>query len=512
MIAKWPFKTRLLALVSASSILFFLGIRCISTGNAADDLYDVVVLNGRVMDPESNLDAVRNIGIRGGKIQMITARLLKGRTVIDAKGLVVAPGFIDLHVHDMNDEHHRAQVMDGVTTALELEIGTADIDQWYAEREGKTLINYGASIGHVPVRMAVMKDPGTFVPSGDAAHRPASESEIAEIKRRIEAGLKRGAPAVGFGINYTAAASHREIVEMFRAAAKFRASCHVHMRYAGLKEPLNCFAAFEEVLAAAAMTGAPLHVVHITSMAFDDTPRVLEMISEARSRGLDITTECYPYTAGMTRLDSAIFDGDWQGQLGIEFKDLQWVATGERLNAESFDRYRKEGGMVAIHSMKPEIVKSAIADPLTMIASDGILKDGKGHPRAAGTYARILGYYVRETRTLTLMDALRKMTLMPAQRLERRVPMMRMKGRLSPGADADLAIFDSEKVIDKSTYAEPGRYSEGIKFVLVAGVAVVENGKLLTDVKPGRAVRGPIQGAEVAARSNHSDWRGSCQQ
>jgi N-acyl-D-aspartate/D-glutamate deacylase len=493
MTAKQPLTPSLLAMLSASLILFFSSIMFVGTGNATEDFYDVVVLNGRVMDPESNLDAVRNLGIRSGKIQTITSKSLKGRTVIDAKGLVVAPGFIDLHVHDMNDEHHRAQAMDGVTTALELEIGTADIDQWYAEREGKTLINYGASIGHVPVRMAVMKDPGTFVPSGDAARRPATEAEIAEIKRLIELGLERGALAVGFGINYTAAASHREIIEMFRAAAKSKASCHVHMRYAGIKEPMNCVAAFEEVLAAAAMTGAPLHVVHITSMAFDDTPRVLEMIREARSRGIDVTTECYPYTAGMTRLDSAIFDGDWQGQLGIDYKDLQWVANGERLTAESFARYRKEGGMVALHSMKPEVVRSAIADPLTMIASDGILKDGKGHPRAAGTYSRILGYYVRETKTLTLMDALRKMTLMPAQRLERRVPIMKTKGRIRPGADADLTIFDAERVIDKATYTEPGKYSEGIKFVLVNGVSVIKDGQLQVGVKPGQAVRAPIQ-------------------
>src|SRR6266446_10978813 len=206
-------RSRLFGMLSAGSLLFFSGAMFPSTGNATDDDYDVVVLHGRVMDPESNLDAVRNIGIRGGKIQTITNQSLRGRTVIDATGLVVAPGFIDLHVHDMNQEHHRAQARDGVTTALELEIGTADIDQWYADREGKTLINYGVSVGHVPVRMVVMKDPGTFVPNGDAARRPATENEIAEIKRQIELGLKRGALAVGLGINYTPAATHAEIIE-----------------------------------------------------------------------------------------------------------------------------------------------------------------------------------------------------------------------------------------------------------------------------------------------------------
>jgi dihydroorotase len=161
--------------------------------------------------------------------------------------------------------------------------------------------------------------------------------------------------------------------------------------------------------------------------------------------------------------------------------------------AETFARYRKIGGMVALHSMKPEIVSNAVADPLTLIASDGILKDGKGHPRAAGTHARILGYYVRETKTLTLMDALRKITLLPAQRLERRVPMMKTKGRLRAGADADLTIFDSERVIDKATYADPGKYSEGISFVLVNGSFVVKDGQLQNGLSPGRAVRAPIQ-------------------
>jgi dihydroorotase len=216
------------------------------------------------------------------------------------------------------------------------------------------------------------------------------------------------------------------------------------------------------------------------------------MIREARSHGIDITTECYPYTAGMTRLDSAIFDGDWQGQLGIGYKDLQWVATGERLTAESFARYRKEGGMVALHSMKAEIVRSAIADPLTIIASDGILKDGKGHPRAAGTYSRILGYYVRESKTLKLMDALRKMTLMPAQRLERRVPSMKNKGRIRIGADADLTIFDPQKVIDRSTYQEPAKYAEGIEYALVNGVIVVKGGQLQSGIYPGQPVRAPF--------------------
>lgn len=454
--------------------------------------YDVVIIGGRVMNPETGLDAVRNLGIRDGKIQAITAQMLHGRQQINARGLVIAPGFIDLHVHDMHDEHHRAQAMDGVTTALELEIGTADVDAWYAERQGRTLVNYGVSIGHVPVRMKVMNDPGTFVPTGEAAYRPTNDHDLREMKRLLQRGLERGAVAVGFGINYTAAASRWEIIEMFRVAAEYHTSCHVHMRYPGLTEPMNCIAALEEAIAAAAITGAPLHVVHITSMAFGDTPHALEMMRGARVRGLDVTTECYPYTAGMTRLDSAIFDDGWQQRLGIGFGDLQWVTTGERLTTESFARYRKEGGLVAIHSMAPEIVKMAIADPLTMIASDGILKDGKGHPRSSGTYSRVLGEYVREQQALPLMEALRKMTLAPAQRLERRVPMMKNKGRIRLGADADLTIFDPQRIRDTATYAEPAKYAEGVRYVMVNGIAVVNEGKLISNVAPGKAIRAPI--------------------
>jgi N-acyl-D-aspartate/D-glutamate deacylase len=458
----------------------------------AREVYDVVLLNGRVIDPESKLDAVRNIGISHGRIEVITSRQLSGRAVINAQGLVVSPGFIDLHQHGQNEENYRFKVMDGVTMALELEVGTGDIDSWYAEREGKTLINYGVSIGHLAARMAAMHDPISFLPTGEASRRAATDLEIAEMKRRIEHGLRRGAVAVGFGIQYIPQASHWEILEMFRVAARFGASCHVHLRNAGLKEPASSIQALEEVIAAAAMTGAPLHVVHIQSTGGRATPNLLQMIGEAKSRKLDVTTECYPYIAGMTEIKSAIFNEGWQEVFGIDYKDLQWAATGERLTKESFEKYRKAGGYVAVFSMTEEIVEGALKSPLTMIASDGILDSGKGHPRTAGTYTRVLGKYVREQRALTLMDALRKMTLMPAQRLEQRVPKMRNKGRIQVGADADLTVFDPEGVIDRSTYREPAKYAEGIKYVLVNGVVVVKGGKLQTGVYPGRPVRAPF--------------------
>lgn len=450
--------------------------------------FDLVIRNGRVIDPESGLDAVRHLAVSDGRIAAISETPLAGRASIDATGLVVAPGFIDLHSHGQDDENYRYKAMDGVTTALEMEIGVADVHAWYAKRQGQTLINYGASAGHVPVRMRVMSDPGNFLPTGAAAHRAASGAQIAECRRQIEEGLRRGAAGVGLGIQYTPAASRAEILEMFRAAAKFGAACFVHMRAGGQES----IAALEELIAASALTGAPVHVVHITSSGLRATPELLRMIAEARGRKLDITTELYPYTAAMTGIESAVFDSGWQSVLGIGYPDLQWAATGERLTGESFARYRRAGGGVILHMIPPDALEAAISSPFVMIASDGGLDNGKGHPRSSGTFARVLGRYVRENRALSLMEAIRRMSLMPAERLQDRVPAMRNKGRIRAGADADLTLFDPETVSDTSTYEAPAGYSTGIRYVLVNGVPVVRAGELQV-VTPGRPVRAPVR-------------------
>jgi dihydroorotase len=220
---------------------------------------------------------------------------------------------------------------------------------------------------------------------------------------------------------------------------------------------------------------------------------MLQMIKEALSRGIDITVECYPYTATQTTIESAVYDEGWQESLGINYSDLQWAATGERLTAESFAKYRKSGGMVIAHSIPENVVKLTIADSIVIIASDGMLEGGKGHPRGTGTFARVLGKYVREEKLLTLSEGLHKITLMPAQRLEKIAPVMKNKGRIREGADADITIFDPEKIIDQATYDEPAKYSRGISYVLVNGTVVVNNGLLQDGVFAGKAVRGIIK-------------------
>ena len=480
-------------------VALVLAVRSVLAGSGPT--YDTVIANGRVMDPESGLDAVRNVGILNGKIAAISEHALKGESTIDAKGLVVAPGFIDPHEHGQEPRNYGFQARDGVTTSLELEGGTDDVNKWYAEREGKSLVNFGVSVGHIPVRGSVMthttggallaERPGADVE--EANHRAATPEELAKLKEWIENGMKQGALAEGMGINYTPGATRWEIVEMFRVAAKYRAPVHVHLRYAGLIEPETGLNAIEEVIAAAATTGAPLQVVHITSMGLKNTPQLIAMVDGAQKRGLDVTTECYPYTAASTALQSAIFDPGWQQRMGIDFKDIQWADTGERLTAETFERYRKQGGIVVIHAIPEEAARTAVASPIVMIGSDGMPITGpKIHPRGQGSYARVLGHYVREEKALDLMSALRKMTLMPAQRLERRAPIFKNKGRMRVGADADITIFDAARVIDKATFDEPLQASEGIPFVLVNGVLVVKNSQLVEGVLPGRAARAPL--------------------
>lgn len=446
--------------------------------------FDLVIANGRVMDPATNLDAVRHIGISAGKIAAVSAAPLRGKSTVEAKGLVVSPGFIDLHSHGQTQENYRLKAKDGVTTALEMEAGASPIPSWYGAREGKSLINFGATVGHLPALMAVMHDTGTLLPRDKAVERAASAQERKQALALLRRGLDDGAPGIGMGIAYIPHSTRAEILEVFQLAAERKVPVFVHMRSAGPVEP-GAIDSIQEVLADAAASGASLHIVHITSTCLREAPLCLAMIEGARTRGLDVTTEAYPYTAGMTDISSAIFGEGWQAQQGgITFSDLQWAETGERLTAESFARFRKQGGMVAIHSIPEEIARLAVGAPGVMIASDGIMDNGKGHPRAAGTCARVLGRYVREQHVLSLMDALRKMTVQPADRLG-----VKAKGRIAVGADADLAVFDPAKVIDRATFEKPAQYSEGIQFVTVNGTLVVKDGALVDGVAPGRGLR-----------------------
>jgi N-acyl-D-aspartate/D-glutamate deacylase len=462
---------------------------------------DLVIVGGRVLDPETGLDAVRAVGIKDGRIASVSVAVPPARDTLNVTGLVVAPGFIDLHSHGQDSTNYRYLARDGVTTALELEIGTYPISPWYAKRDGKSLINYGASASHIGARRAMLDHDSTaegvdvLRATGAFVRTPIQSANLIELEKRLEAALNEGALGVGMGINYTPAATREEILRAFGVAANYHRPVFVHVRWPGLIENAGGVAAVQEVLSDAAATGASLHVVHVTSMGLGATSVLLKLINGARARGLDVTTEAYPYPAGATMLQSAIFDPGFREAFGIDYKDILWLATNERLTAETFEQHRKEGGLVVIFSIPDSVIDEAYRDRNVMVASDGgfLTQNGSlvGHPRSAGTHARILGRYVRERGVISLMDGVRKMTLLPARRLENVDSQMKRKGRVQVGADADLVVFDPARVIDRATFEKPAQYSDGIIDVLVNGTFVVRASNLVNGVAPGRAIRAP---------------------
>jgi N-acyl-D-aspartate/D-glutamate deacylase len=470
--------------------IFLLLICWTSTLAAAAQPFDVVLSGGRVIDPESGLDAVRNVGITGDRIVRISAEPLAGKRVIDAKGLVVAPGFIDVHQHAQDNNSGRLKALDGVTTGLEMEIGVPDVASFLQRKKDRSLINYGTTASHGAARSLAFgtpfREPVIVAPSGAATNEPATPEQIQKMEERLNSELDAGAIGIGMGIQYTPGATHFEVIDMFRLAARRGVPVFTHVRSFGRLEPGSSIEAVSEVIGAAAVSGASLQIAHINSSCIADALECVAMVSGARARGLDVTTEAYPYVAGFTNINSALFNPGWREKLGLGYDALQMPDTGERLTKERFDQLHADPAPqeVLIFMNTQERVDAVIAAPLVMIASDG----EDGHPRNAGTYSRILARYVRERGNITLMDAIRKMSLMPAQRLEKATAAARRKGRLQEGADADVIAFDPNTVSDRSTYQSPREPSVGMRYVIVNGTVLIDQGKLVPDRYPGKPV------------------------
>ena len=478
---------------AATILTFFL---LLSVAGAQPSGHDLVIAGGRVMDPESGLDAVRHIGVRDGKVAAISERPLTGKIVLQAAGRVVAPGFIDLHSHGQTNQANEYQAHDGVTTALELEVGVPAVGELLKSRANNSILNFGATSSHGAMRAMSLREFASEVASWQNStlrwneigykgrYKPLTHpEEYTTLAARMERGLREGGLGLGVAHQYYPAASREEIFRVFQMAQRWKVPIFTHVRSMNVD-------AMQEVIADAAATGASLHIVHVNSMSLGALPLVLDLIESARKRGLDITTEAYPYTAASTFLESTMFDDGWQERLGISYGDLQWVATGERLTPETFAEYRKQGGAVIMHLMKPEWIQRAMASPFVMVASDGMPYAPGAHPRGAGTFTRVLGLYAREEKVLTLMQALAKMTIMPARRLESIAPQMKNKGRLRVGADADITVFDPERVRDTATFEKGLSFSAGIDHVVVNGVPVVRDGKTVPNTFPGKAVLG----------------------
>ncbi|MEM6681458.1 MAG: amidohydrolase family protein [Pseudomonadota bacterium] len=476
--------------------------------------YDVVFIGGRVIDPETNLDGVRSVAIKDGRIAKVAKEPLTGDETIDISGLVLAPGFIDLHAHGQHRVAQELQAQDGVTTAMEMELGAYPIQEFYEKREGNALIHFGATVSHKCIRLKAQHDvtcpdpidilegkPNAIGALGamfatqfpKPENRPLNSAELQKLRELTQSELNHGALGLGLGIEYVPGASRAEIYSIFVEASKVKAPVFVHVRRRPLDDaPGVPMAVAQEVIANAAATGAPLQLVHVASTGLSDTKDIVDLIAQAQKQGLDITAEVYPYTAGGNTIGTNMLSEGWRERFNADYSDIAWIATGERLTAATFAKYREEqpDGGIILHVIPEDGVDYAIAHPAVSIASDGLVwMTGKEHPRGAGSFARVLGKYVREDELLSLPQAIRKMTLMPAQRMQDFAPAFAKKGRIQKGADADITIFDPKTVKDRATFTDPMQPSKGIQHVMVGGTFVVRDGILATDVNPGHGIK-----------------------
>lgn len=474
-------------------------------------VYDLVLNGGRVIDPESGLDAIRNVGIAGGSIAAISTEPMQGATTIDASGLVVSPGFINLHSHSWTPLGQEFELRDGVTTALELEAGAYPVSEFGTHTPiavaGNARINFGASVGHAWARSAILEADdslsgadhmrasaileGVSVGMERPAFRsPLSPQQLDELREHLETGLDEGGLGIGMLLDYMSdVVDEAEMRAVFELAAERKAPIIVHIRRGIAGDP----AGLQEIIQYAKGSAAAVHICHVQANAMSNIDEFLRLIREARDEGVRITTESFPYNGASTSITAAVFNRDWQTIFDITYEDVEWAATGERFNEEMWHEYREKypGGTVIHHYNKEAWTSVATNAPDVIVAADGFpifTLEQKVAPFGIGTNARLLGRYVREKGSLSLQDAIAKMTYLPAKMLQGYSPSMAMKGRIKVGADADITVFDPATIIDNATYADPYRASSGIVHVLVGGQLAIRDGELQSDAYAGRRV------------------------
>lgn len=492
--------------------------------------FDVVILNGRVMDPETEFDAVRNVGILNGKIALISEKEISGKETIDATDHVISPGFIDFHTHASNTPFgQRLHLRDGVTTPLELEMGAFPVDVYYASLEGKSYTNYGATVGTGGIREKVVhpaydsksgsivkdlfnKHEDAFATMDVATFSPTKD-QIEQINDMVQEGLDQGALGIGVPVGYMSTGTKStELMAWQSLAAKHGLSTFLHGRFSSQQPPTSGLLGFQEMISSVGVYGGGLFIHHIHQQSLKDTPEALEMIAAARESGLKITAEVYPYFQGATIISADYLVPENYGpNMGRDYKDIIEVATMKPITKERYEYLIKTdpSASVIFGGISEEGLMKTIASPKVAIGSDGMpltisatgemaidfdipFDDVQGHPRGAGTHAKVLRLS-RDQDLIPLMLAISKMTLMQAEFLtENGVESMASKGRIQVGADADITIFDPNTVTDNATMLKAGLPSTGIPFVLVNGTIVVKESKVLKGVYAGKPIRRAI--------------------
>lgn len=423
--------------------------------------FDIVVSGGRVVDPDSGWDRQADVGIDGGTVTSISVEPLTGARTIDATGLVVAPGFIDLLSYEPEDTGAFLKIADGVTTNLGMHGINAHSSDFLARFTGSCAVHFGGAFDEPWARSALFDLAIDEEPTPDVVAALADE-----CARQLDGGWI----GVDFEPEYAPGTTFAEMVALAQVAERYGVPCFFHGRYSAYGQARQTL---DEIVNVAKESGAAVHVEHIISTGGTwEMEASLDRLAAARDEGVDITACMYPYDFWATYLGSTRFSDGWQERFRIGYEDLQVAGTDVRLTEATFGSYQQDNALVAAFAIPEADVETALADPTVMIGSDAIITSGNNHPRAAGCFARTLGRYARDRGTLSLTEALAKMTVLPARRLEGRVPALRRKGRLQRGADADITIFDPATVADRATVAEPALPSVGIEWVLLGGTVV----------------------------------------
>ena len=503
--------------------------------NAEQNEYDLVITGGRVIDPETYLDAKMNVGIKGDRIAAVSETPLEGKEVIDASDLIVSPGFIDMHAHGQDIAPQRMQAFDGVTTALELEYGSLPVGEFYAncKKEGRP-INYGVSVAWGAARIVTFNPEaavdGKPVPDisffaeafkySEWVNNVADERQIGEIRAMVEQGLNEGGLGIGFVYGYAPGAGTKEMVVLCQLAAEYGVPTYTHVQNFSVLDPTSSVDSYIKLIGLAASTGAHMHICHINSTSSRDIDKALPLVRSAVAQGLPVSLGAYTYGVAESAIGAAEWDPkDVQARLDVDWSDFTLVRNQHTYTSkEDLEAAIKAnpGDLVTVAFLHDEtdthdraLLDLSVLFPGGVIETDAtpwttpdgqwvrgkewpLPKNTAAHPRSAGCYSRFLRKWVRERGVISWMDAIRKATLNPAQILEKSTPMMKKKGRIQVGADADVIVFDPETVADRATFKEPCQTSAGMKHVLVNGTFLIRDEQLDTDAFPGRAVRRPV--------------------
>ena len=496
-------------------------------------MFDTVIRGGRVMDPETGFDMVCDVAIKDGTIARIGTVEETGRAEIDATGLIVAPGFLDLHAHGQSVAADRMQAFDGVTTTLELEVGALPVAGWYERQSGiPRVLNYGTAAAWIFARKAVMGniilDPqvhpidqmGAGADDMRWSTEAATPDQTAQIVSLVRQGLDDGAIGIGLPNGYAPGAGVKEMADICDLAATFKTPTFTHIAYLSNIDPQSSVDSYVRLIGLAGATGAHMHICHLNSTSLMDIERVVELVAKAQQQGLPVTTEAYPYGTGATVVSAGFFmDPNFTERTGSEYSNIELIHNHHRFTGrddikEARDRAPSDLVMwhfldVDLNDEHRRLLDLSVTYPGGAIASDampwtdtdGSIYEGmewplpdrlSAHPRSSATFIRFLKEYVRDRATMPLMEALAKCTILPGKVIEGCAPQIARKVRLQEGCDADLVLLDLDALDDRADFVAMSQPSEGVRHLIVGGVPVITDGILDTNAAPGRPIRRPL--------------------